>query len=196
MSDTPGNDSALTEKALASRAAAGDSDAFTQIVKRYEGPVYNLCYRYLGPANAEDAAQETFIRAFVHRGAFDPDRPLLPWLITIARRLCIDRLRRSKRETLSNESSDALADSRPTAEDATASQETLGQLATMLETLPEGQREAISLYHIDELSYEDVAKTLDVPIGTVMTWLHRGRVKLRTLLTQSAGHAQAAPGGK
>ncbi|MCP4604533.1 MAG: RNA polymerase sigma factor [Proteobacteria bacterium] len=176
---------AAVESRLARQAAEGDAGAFTQIVERYQGPVYNLCFRYLGRADAEDAAQDTFVKAFVHRQRFDPEKPLLPWLMTIARRLCIDRLRRGKREVLSNEKGESFVDPSPGAEDSAASRQELELLADGLKNLSEGQREAIVLYHFDGLSYEEVAGILEVPMGTIMTWLHRGRAKLRKFLISS-----------
>ncbi len=171
-----------SEKDLAKRAAKGDQAAFSLLVRRYQGPVYNLCFRYVGRAEAEDKAQETFLRAFVHKDRFDPERPILPWLLTIAKRLCIDRLRRAKREVLTGDESDKAVDKGPSSFEAASSNEELRILEAGLAKLPEGQREAISLYHINELSYEEVAETLEVPIGTVMTWLHRGRASLRKAL--------------
>ena len=170
------------DASLASRAAAGDSRAFSEIVRRYQGPIYNACFRYLGVRDAEDAAQETFIRAFVHRQSFDPSRPLMPWLITIARRLCLDRLRRQKRVAFTEDEGTVVADVSPTAEDSMASKEELDIVSEGLKTLPEGQREAIALYHLEGLAYKEVSDILGVPIGTVMTWLHRGRTKLRELV--------------
>src|SRR5688572_12140520 len=84
---------------LAERAGRGDERAFTALVRRHERPVYALCCRYLGAADAADAAQETFVRAFTHLDRFDRSRPLLPWLFTIARRLCIDHQRARRNET-------------------------------------------------------------------------------------------------
>ncbi|HAM54014.1 MAG TPA: hypothetical protein DCQ64_00825, partial [Candidatus Rokubacteria bacterium] len=79
---------------LARRARRGDSAAFDQLVLRFHRPVYRFCWRMLRTSNSEDLARETFVRAFVHFDRFDPERPLLPWLFAIARRLCLDRLRR------------------------------------------------------------------------------------------------------
>src|SRR5688572_29109091 len=82
-----------TDGELATRARQGDEAAFTALVVRHQKPVRALCRRLLGPADADDAAQETFVRAFTHLGRFDASRPLAPWLLTIARRLCLDRRR-------------------------------------------------------------------------------------------------------
>src|SRR5207249_12113566 len=81
---------------LARRAGHGDAAAFYLVVLRFHRPVLRFCWRLLRAADAEDLAQDTFVRAFVHFERFDPERPVLPWLIAIARRLCLDLLRRRK----------------------------------------------------------------------------------------------------
>lgn len=177
---------------LATSARAGDEAAFAKIVVRYQRPVYALCVRYLRGADAEDAAQETFVRAFVHLGDFDPTRPLLPWLLTIARRLCIDRLRKHKAAPDSELAARAVDDSTPSAEAQASTHEQLALLAQVIKDLPEGQREALTLFHVEGMAYKDIATTLDVPIGTVMTWLHRGRSQLRAAI-ESGGPSPLRP---
>ncbi len=169
---------------LAAAAVSGDPDAFAQIVKRYQQPVFGLCVRYLGICEAEDMAQEAFIRAFVYREKFDPGRPMLPWLLTIARNLCIDRTRRKKPELMENEHT--IADDTPGADEKIASGQEVSMLTSALEKLPENQREAVSLYHLEGLQYKEVAQVLEVPMGTVMTWLHRGRAGLRKIIEKAA----------
>src|SRR5262245_9657443 len=94
----PGSDAdnRRAELELARRARRGDAAAFDQLVLRFHRPVHRFCWRLLRSADAEDLAQDTFVRAFVHFERFDPERPVLPWLIAIARRLCLDLLRRRK----------------------------------------------------------------------------------------------------
>jgi RNA polymerase sigma-70 factor (ECF subfamily) len=174
----------LTEQddgVLALRASEGDGPAFGEIVRRYQAQVFRLCRRYVGGADAEDIAQEAFVKAFLNVKRFDASRPMSPWLLTIARRLCIDRLRQRKARPASDEEPEALPTA-ATAEADTASKETLGQLQGALKELPEGQREAVLLFHVEELAYKEIAAVLDVPMGTVMTWLHRARAQLRQKL--------------
>jgi RNA polymerase sigma-70 factor (ECF subfamily) len=179
---------AESEPHLVQRAFAGDARAFTAIVTLHQGPVLRLARRYLGSAaESEDAAQEVFVRAFVRRDRFDSARPLLPWLLTIARHVCLDRLRRSRREGVAAAEPDALASAGATAEDAFGERERLVRLARALEALPEGQREVVAMFHFDGLAYREIADALDVPIGTVMTWLHRGRARLRELVLERSG---------
>lgn len=177
----PAPDSAIADPMVAA-AMAGDSQAFRVVVERYGSSVYGLCRRYLGETEAEDVAQETFLKAFLHKDRYDASRPILPWLITIARRLCLSRLRRSGHALTSSLDDVPVSELGPDAESLATSRQSLDFVSQGLATLPEGQREALSLYHISGLSYQQTADALEVPIGTVMTWLHRGRARLRTLL--------------
>lgn len=140
------------ELELARRARRGDLAAFDLLVLRFQRPVHRLCWRMLRSSNAEDLAQETFVRAFVHFDRFDPERPLLPWLLAIARRLCLDLLRREKVMSRGEE------------------------MPVTIDSGPGPERQA-SLK--EGMSYRDIAATLEVPMGTVMTWLHRGRAQLK-----------------
>lgn len=170
---------------LAERAGAGDERAFTLLVRRHERAVFALCCRYLGQADAADAAQETFVRAFTHLERFDRARPLLPWLLTIARRLCIDHQRARRHETDASDGDPPDRSSAPI-EPHVSAREELTLLARAFERLPEGPREALALFHLQDLSYKEIAETLEIPMGTVMTWIHRGRDALRQALAEPA----------
>jgi RNA polymerase sigma-70 factor (ECF subfamily) len=166
------------ELELARRAHRGDAAAFDELVQRFHRAIYRVCWRLLRSSDADDVAQDTFVRAFVHFERFDPDRPVLPWLVAIARRLCLDLLRRRKMmariETVPI--ADPLA---PGPESEASLREQLSRLDRALADLDEGPREAVVLFHIEGMSYRDIAAALEVPMGTVMTWLHRGRAQLK-----------------
>jgi len=132
-------------------------------------------------SDAEDLAQDTFVRAFVHFERFDPERPVLPWLIAIARRLCLDLLRRRKM-TAGLETLPVRDETSPSPEREASAREELSRLDRALDELGEGPREAVILFHIEEMSYRDIAAALEAPMGTVMTWLHRGRAQLKKAL--------------
>jgi len=177
-------DEGRAELDLARRARRGDAAAFDELVQRFHRPVLRFCWRLLRSADAEDLAQDTFVRAFVHFERFDPERPVLPWLIAIARRLCLDLLRR--RQMMVGSAALAVSDPRvPSPERAASAREELSRLDRALAELSEGPREAIMLFHIEEMSYRDIAAALEVPIGTVMTWLHRGRAQLKRALDEA-----------
>ena len=182
---TPSAPDALDERDLARRATRGDEAAFAEIVRRHQGAVHRLCLRFVSAADAEDVAQEAFVKAFTHRAKLDPERPLLPWLLTVARNLAIDRVRRHQASPTepSVEDADSHADTRaPSAERAAISAQRTARLRQGLAELPEGQREAVMLFHVEGLPYKDIATALEVPVGTVMTWLHRARGRLRKAL--------------
>ena len=93
-----------SEKTWVRRAIAGDQAAFTKLVEAYQSPVYNLAYRLLGNSlEAEDAAQEAFIRAYTHLQSYDPARKFSSWLLSIASHYCIDVLRRRRANLVSME---------------------------------------------------------------------------------------------
>jgi RNA polymerase sigma-70 factor (ECF subfamily) len=180
---TPGSDAETrrAEVELARRARHGDATAFDALVRRFHRPVYRFCWRLVRSSDAEDLAQDTFVRAFVHFERFDPERPVLPWLVAIARRLCLDLLRR--RQVMARV--ETLPDTGPPATDPEGEaslREQLSRLDRALDDLDEGPRMAIILFHIEEMSYRDIAAALEVPMGTVMTWLHRGRAQLKRVL--------------
>ena len=149
------------------------------LVRRYQGPIFRLCRRYLSVGDAEDAAQETFVRAFVHVAKIDPARPLMPWLVTVARRLCFDRLRKMKPELKETIEVDSEAVS---AESTVAARQDLRLVAAGLSELKSNERESLILFHCEGLSYAEIAQALQIPMGTVMTQLYRGRAKLRAKL--------------
>lgn len=171
---------------------AGDRVAFGRMVERHQDMVYRLCRRYLA-SEADDLTQETFVRAFVERERYDARYPLAPWLATVARRLCLDRLRRKKPEAGSHELAvESLAHDAGAERDASA-REQLARVEGALNALSEGPREAVWLYHCEGLSYADIARVLGVPIGTVMTWLHRARQRLTAAANPPGANSSGSP---
>ncbi|HUL60736.1 MAG TPA: sigma-70 family RNA polymerase sigma factor [Anaeromyxobacteraceae bacterium] len=185
--------------ALARSAARGDRGAFARLVDLHKRAVHGLCARILrDPEEARDAAQEAFVRAYTAIDRYDPLQPFSPWLLRIARNHCLDVLRRrlpdSRTVALDAEAEDAgrreVADpAAPRGDEVIERRETAAALARAVDALPRNYREVVHLFHVEHLSYKEIAETLDVPIGTVMTWLHRARGRLRAAL---AGDAQEA----
>src|SRR5216684_1925282 len=135
------------ELELARRARHGDAAAFGELVRRFHRPVYRFCWRLLRSPDAEDLAQDTFVRAFVHFERFDPERPVLPWLIAIARRLCLDLLRR--RKVMARVETLPVTGPPPPGPEGEASlREQLSRLERALDDL-DGPRVAIVLFHIE-----------------------------------------------
>jgi RNA polymerase sigma-70 factor (ECF subfamily) len=140
------------------KARAGDREAFSQVVEAYQVPVYNLCRRMLGnPGEAEDAAQETFWRAFQAIGRYDPQRPFATWLLSIAAHHCIDHLRRQRLVALSLEAMPDYRDTpdpEPGPESSAEAHERELRVAQMLKTLEPVDRAAIVMRYWYDLSYE------------------------------------------
>ena len=180
------------DASLALSAARGDRKAFTRLVEENKRSVYGLCLRLLAdPEEARDAAQEAFTRAFASIESYDLEQPFAPWILRIARNLCLDTLRRRipvrARVELDAEEEDGpsreLADtSSERADDAMQKAQTRQALEQAVAELPPNYREVVHLFHVEQLSYKQIAATMGIPMGTVMTWLHRARSQLRTLL--------------
>lgn len=172
------------EAMLLARAIEGEDDAFAVLVELYQRPVYNLCYRMMGNANdAEDAAQEAFIRAYKAMHRYDPARKFSSWLLTIASNYCIDQHRRRK---LASFSIDALPvpdlpDTKKLGIEASFMQgEHSDAVREILEELAPKDRGAIVLRYWYDYSYEEIADTLDLTISAVKSRLHRARKDLAT----------------
>jgi RNA polymerase sigma-70 factor (ECF subfamily) len=181
----------LEDRVLAQRAQQGDKGAFTQLVEMYQTPVYNLAYRMLGNANdAEDAAQETFLRAYTQLKKFHADQKFATWLLSIDAHYCIDRLRRRKILWLSLEDeiiSDSLMSDSPKPDDEALRHESQHEIEKLLEHLSPPNRLVVVLFYWHELSIDEIAKTTGDSLSAVKVKLYRARQALaRELQTNSA----------
>jgi RNA polymerase sigma-70 factor, ECF subfamily len=170
------------ELELIASAKQGDRQAFGELVRRHREGVINVVYRMCGDANlAEDAAQEAFIRAWQHLPGYRPRSPFRNWVYRIATNAALDVLRR-ERETVD-------IDKMPLASlnkgpEATAEGKERGErVRQAVLALPPASRAALVLREYEGLSYQEIADTLDIPIGTVMSRLSYARGKLRESLT-------------
>jgi RNA polymerase sigma-70 factor (ECF subfamily) len=167
------------------RARAGDEWAFAQLVEAFERLVFNLCYRMLGDAaEAEDAAQETFLKAYRGLARHDPDRPFRPWLLSIASHHCIDRLRRRRllltpMDDLQGEQTPASPAAGPEA--VALEREQRGRVQRMLAGLAPMERAAVVLRYWYDLSYEEIGQVLALSESAVKSRLHRARRQLAEL---------------
>ena len=162
----------------------GRKSSFRTLVDRYKDRVYTTVFRMVRNVHdAEDIAQEAFIATYKAMGSFDLDRKFAPWLMKIAANLAIDHLRRKQPRSVS-------LDSLGNAE----LQQNAGQLESVeaselqrlteraIAQLPPKYRAAVVLYYTEGFTYGEVADTLDLPVGTVKTYLHRGREILKRRL--------------
>ena len=173
------------EKSLILRAKAGGRDEFSILIRRYIQRIYRVSYGILrNRDDAEDVAQETFVRAYQSIGRFDESRPIFPWLHRIARNLSLNRIERVNNREATLPDGDYLAERTPGPELAAVMAEQLEEVRNAVERLPESYREIIELSHFQECSYREISEILSVPIGTVMSRLYNARQKLKTLLEE------------
>jgi RNA polymerase sigma-70 factor (ECF subfamily) len=182
---------AADERELVQRCLARDERAYRELVRAYQSPVVNLAWRITGNADdAAEVAQETFIRVLRSLPTYDPDRPLRSWLFKIASNLALDLIRRRKRrpiaiEDLGDEDGPTIeaVDPGPAPDEGLRLEWAAERFQALVEELPEHYRAILHLRYKEELSYEEIAETLMVPLGTVKVRLHRAHETLRRKLT-------------
>lgn len=161
---------------LLNRCIAGEPEALIELVDRYRGQVFGLCYRMLGQReDAEDAAQETFIRVLKHLARWDPSRDFEPWLLAIAGNRCRTMLAARKRRPAMQRLAEPLEDKAP---DMQAASNLAEEVRLALLRLRYELRQAFVLFHDNQLSYAEIAEAMNCPIGTIKTWVHRARREL------------------
>ena len=186
----------LPDADVARLAQQGREPAFRELVRRYERPVFSLVFRMVrDTATAEDLAQETFIKVLNHIDKYRSEFKFSSWLFKIANNVAIDHLRRRQLSTISidgapNASSAAdveatrfdIADKSESALDAMEARELGSAIERAIGALRPEYRSCIMLRHVEGRSYEEIAATLDLPLGTVKTYIHRARHQLREAL--------------
>jgi RNA polymerase sigma-70 factor, ECF subfamily len=177
-------------------AAQGHEAAFRELVRRYERPVFSLLYRMVRDrALAEDLAQETFIKVLNAIGSYNPQFKFSSWIFKIANNAAIDHLRKRELETLSLDGSPhattpdemrattlQLGDRGESPLQELEARELGGAIEHAIARLRPEYRSCILLRHVEGHSYEEIARILDLPLGTVKTYIHRARNELRTYL--------------
>jgi len=167
---------------LVGRCLAGDQSAMLALVEHYQGRVFGLCYRMLGQRqDAEDAAQETFVRVLKNLHRWDPARDFEPWLLAIAGNRCRTALASRRRKPVAESAVELIADDAP---DVRAGQQLAEEVHLALAEVRDEYRQAFVLFHEHELSYAEIAASMEVPLGTVKTWVHRARKELIEALRQ------------
>jgi RNA polymerase sigma-70 factor (ECF subfamily) len=166
---------------LVRRCLGGCQSAMLELVKRFQGPVFGLCYRMLGRReDAEDATQETFIRVLRSLSRWDEARDFEPWLLAIAGNRCRTALANRKRKP----TPDSLDDIATVAETEKHGSHLAEEVQRALGQVRDEYRQAFVLFHEHEKSYGEIAEMMDVPLGTVKTWVHRARRDLIEQLKQ------------
>lgn len=161
---------------LADQAQRDDAGAFAKLMQRHHGLVFDVCMKMMGHRqDAEDATQDTFSRLAKYLDRWDRRRPLEPWLVTIAGNRCRTLLARKRSHqslTVTEEPTTTIAADRQDAESLAE------EVRLAMRKLPRDQRDALELFHQQSLSYEQIARRMNRPIGTIKTWVHRGRMTL------------------
>jgi RNA polymerase sigma-70 factor (ECF subfamily) len=186
----------LPDADVVALAQQGREPAYREIVRRYERPVFSLVFRMVRDReSAEELAQDTFLKALNHIDRYRPEFKLSSWLFKIANNVAIDYLRKRRLATVSvsgapnaataseiEATSFELASGEPTALDAMASRELGSTIEQAIAGLRPEYRSCILMRHVEGRSYEEIATTLDLPLGTVKTYIHRARHELRRAL--------------
>lgn len=178
------------------KAIKGDAQAFTQLVELYQRPVYNLCYRMLGNAqDAEDAAQETFLRAYQNMRRYDNNRLFSTWLLSIAAHYCIDQTRKRRYPLVSVEElvEPELPEPSPGVETVVSRKEEQQRVRAILETLDPVDRAAVILYYWYDFSYDEICQSLLLTLSAVKSRLHRARRAMAEEWSRSQAQTSAAP---
>ena len=187
---------AASEAELVTQAQYGDRNAFGELVCLHAQGVRNVIYRMCGDAQvAEDAAQETFIQAWLHLSSYRPQTSLRNWLYRIAVNAATDLLRREKRIAPNDIEEMALKDPHPSPEARLFQTERTALVQKAILALPDASRAVLVLREYEEMSYHQIADTLDIPVGTVMSRLNYARKilkeKLQPSLQVEADHVQS-----
>ncbi len=180
------SDQTITDAQLLERYRQGDEFAFEEIVSRYKNSLYAFLRRFVNRQDiVEDVFQETFLQLYASRDSFDADRPLRPWLFTIAANKAKDALRKIQRQ--SSMSMGALADAgevsidevvniltsyETTPDDEISKEETAQRVRQIISEMPENLRGILILAYFEQFSYKHMAEILSIPIGTVKSRLH------------------------
>ena len=172
------------EKVWLEQARKGNKVAFGRLIEAYQGPVFNLAYRMLNDqAQAEEAAQEAFIRAYTRLGSYDPSRKFSTWILSITSNYCIDLLRKRRALILSLDEPlpphPALQTERaggPEAQTMRGEQEEMVQ--ALLAELPDDYRQTVVLRYWYEMSYEEIAEVMDTTVSAIKSRLFRARRQL------------------
>jgi RNA polymerase sigma-70 factor (ECF subfamily) len=181
-----------TDAELTARILAGSDAAAYELVRRYERPVFNLVVRIVRDAGlAEDLAQDTFLKAFTRLGTYDPSFKFSNWILKIAHNTAIDHVRRGQPPATVLDENDAaggldsLKSPAPGPQLLAERRELAHAFDEAIDELRPEYRELVVLRYHEDLGYEEIADILDLPVGTVKSYLHRARAELAETLRRA-----------
>ncbi len=169
------------EPELLQRALQGEDAAYSRLVETYQTPVFNLCYRMLGDEiEAEDAAQETFWRAYQNLRRYDPQRSFITWILSIAAHYCIDQQRKRKHYAfpIDEHTEETAPDPAPNPEKMVSQLDEDQILHRLINQLGPQDRAILILRYWHELPEDEIAQSLDLTVSAVKSRLHRARLQL------------------
>ena len=186
----------LSDKDVIAQAREGRDSAFRELIRRYERPVFSVIYRMVRDRElSEDLAQDTFIKVLNALDKYDPSYKFSSWIFKIAHNTTVDHLRKKRPDTLSLEGSPHArtqeqaeatsftpVDTSGSPEYYAESQEIGSEIEAAIGEIRPEYREAILLWHVEGRPYDEIAEIMDLPLGTVKTYIHRGRNELRKKL--------------
>jgi RNA polymerase sigma-70 factor (ECF subfamily) len=189
----------LTDQEVVRHAVIGREAAYRELIRRYQRPVFSLVFRMVRDRElAEDLAQETFVKVLNAIDSYRPEYKFSSWIFKIANNAAIDHLRRRSLDTLSLDGSPhaetaeaieattlQISDGAESPLDEVANRELGSRIERAINRLRPEYRNCILLRHVDGRPYEEIAEILDLPLGTVKTYIHRARNELRILLGES-----------
>lgn len=188
------------DQELMRRIQRGDRGAITYLVERYQRPLFNFAYRFLGDADmAADICQHVFIQLFTHINELRADESLRPWLFRVARHRCLDEIRRQRTTPFSQLGGiddelptplAQLADNAPLPADIAEREDLQQILQTAIASLPVKYREVVTLRYVADLSFAEIGEVLGIPEATAKTHFHRAKPLLRAYL-RSRGITEA-----
>jgi len=189
----------LTDQEVVRHAVIGREAAYRELIRRYQRPVFSLVFRMVRNRElAEDLTQETFVKVLNAIDSYRPEYKFSSWIFKIANNASIDHLRRRSLDTLSLDGSPhaetaeaieattlQISDSAESPLDEVANRELGSRIEIAIQQLRPEYRNCILLRHVEGRPYEEIAEILDLPLGTVKTYIHRARNELRILLAES-----------
>lgn len=170
----------VSDLELVKRTKKGDTDSFSELMKRHQGMVYNLAFRFMRDTSlAEDMAQEAFLKGFRLLKGFRGDCSFSTWMYRVTCSVCLTELsRRKKRSEVP-----LLPEHIGAQEDSTVEASDFAEIIRGCVTkLPDRYATVVTLYYLNEMAYDEIASILEIPIGTLKTWMFRARKELRKIV--------------
>lgn len=178
----------LLDEDLARLAQQGNQDAFAELVRRYEKQIFSMAYRLIGDYDeAADLAQEAFLRIYSQLGRYDPDKKFFSWMYRVAQNTCLNALAKKPANVIPVERAEEYFGDDGQAGAGEPEQDYLNReirrsIDQAIADLPDNYRDVIYLRYIEDMSYQQIADALDLPLSTVETRLFRGKKQLQQRL--------------